>query len=67
MAVLREAKARHLGQPLAATTLRRWDVAFYTERVRKERFNVDAAQFHPCFPPEANLAQDRQAVGGAVC
>ena len=52
---LREAKAKHLGQPLDKTTLDRWDVAFYTERLRKERFTVDEESFRPYFPPEESL------------
>ncbi|HSI57686.1 MAG TPA: M3 family metallopeptidase [Ideonella sp.] len=55
LADLRDAKARHLGQPLAQTTLRRWDVAFYGERLRKERFTVDEELFRPYFPPQESL------------
>ena len=52
---LRQAKAAHLGTPLAATQLDRWDVGFYSERVRKERYAVDQEAFRPYFPPEASL------------
>lgn len=52
---LREAKARHLGQPLEAVKLDRWDVTFYTERVRKERYSVDQEAFRPYFPPQESL------------
>lgn len=55
LAGLREAKARHTGQPLEKTTLERWDVAFYTERLRKERFSVDEESFRPYFPPQESL------------
>jgi len=51
--VLREAKARHLGAPLADTRLDRWDVAFYTERVRRERYAVDQEALRRYFPSDA--------------
>lgn len=55
LAELRDAKARHLGLPLDKVTLQRWDVAFYTERLRKERFTVDEESFRPYFPPQESL------------
>lgn len=55
LAGLREAKAKHTGVPLERTTLQRWDAAFYTERLRKERFSVDEESFRPYFPPQESL------------
>jgi thimet oligopeptidase len=55
LATLREAKARHLQQDLAATRLQRWDLAFYEERVRRERFAVDQEAFRRHFPPQQSL------------
>lgn len=55
LARLREAKARHLQQPVAKTTLRRSDVAFYSERIRRARYAVDQERFRPYFPPQASL------------
>jgi thimet oligopeptidase len=52
---LRDAKARHLGVPVDKVGLQRWDVAFYTERLRKERFTVDQESFRPYFPPQESL------------
>jgi len=52
---LRLAKAAQLGTPLTATQLDRWDVAYYLERVRRERYSVDQEAFRPYFPPEASL------------
>lgn len=52
---LRDAKARHLGTPAAATRLERWDVGFYTEQLRRERYNVDQEAFRPYFPAEESL------------
>jgi len=54
-AELREAKARHLGQPLDATRLQRWDTMFYAERLARERFAVDDEAFRPYFPPQESL------------
>ena len=45
----------HLGTPLAATRIERWDVGFYTERLRRERYSVDQEAFRPYFPPEESL------------
>jgi thimet oligopeptidase len=53
---LREAKARELGRPLAEVKLDRWDVAYYTERVKRERYSVDQNAFRPYFPPQESLA-----------
>jgi thimet oligopeptidase len=55
LAALRETKAKHLDQPVDKTSLQRWDVAFYTERLRKERFSVDEESFRPYFPPQESL------------
>lgn len=54
-ALLREAKAGHLGLPLDQTTLARWDVPFYTERLRKERYSVDEESMRAYFPPQESL------------
>jgi thimet oligopeptidase len=55
LAELRQAKAQHLNQPLEQTRLERWDVAYYTERVRRERYTVDQEAFRPYFPPQESL------------
>ncbi|HEV7578189.1 MAG TPA: M3 family metallopeptidase [Caldimonas sp.] len=52
---MRDAKARHLGTPAAATRLERWDLAFYTERLRRERYSVDQEAFREYFPAEESL------------
>ena len=53
---LREAKARDLGRPVAEVRLERWDVPYYTERVKRERYSVDQEAFRPYFPPQESLA-----------
>jgi len=55
LAELREAKARHLGTPLDSTKLERWDLQFYTERMRRERYSVDQDAFRQYFPPQESL------------
>ncbi len=55
VAELRDAKARHLGQPLEVTKLQRWDTMFYAERVRRDRYAVDDDAFRPYFPPQESL------------
>ncbi len=55
LAELRRAKAQHLNQPAESTKLDRWDVPFYTERVRRERYSVDQEAFRPYFPPQESL------------
>ena len=52
---LRQAKATHLGKPLAELVLERWDQSFYTERVRRERYAVDQEAFRAYFPPQQSL------------
>jgi len=52
---LREAKARHLNQPVQSVKLQRWDLPYYTERVRRERYSVDQEAFRPYFPPQPSL------------
>lgn len=53
---LRDAKARELGLPPAEVKLERWDVGYYTERVKRERYSVDQDAFRPHFPPQQSLA-----------
>jgi thimet oligopeptidase len=53
VAELRDAKAQHLGQP--AAQMQRWDIAYYTERVKRARYSVDQNAFRPYFPPQESL------------
>ena len=56
IAELRQAKAQHLGTPPDATRIERWDVSYYTERVRRARYTVDQNAFRAYFPPQESLA-----------
>ena len=55
LALLQAAKARQLNEPSSVTVIRRWDLAYYTERVMRERFSVDQEKLRVHFPPEASL------------
>ncbi len=51
--LLRAAKARHLKK--RSVTLLRWDLGFYRERERRERFAVQQEEMRRHFPPEDSL------------
>ena len=55
LAALRAAKAHQLRTAPDATVLRRWDVAYYTARVTREKFAVNQEAFRAYFPPDASL------------
>lgn len=55
LAALRAAKAKQLKTPLADTVVRRWDVAYYNERVRATKYAVEEERFRRYFPPEASV------------
>ncbi len=48
--VLRAAKAKENGIALAQAKIERWDVTYYLERVRKERYAVDQEKLRRYFP-----------------
>jgi thimet oligopeptidase len=51
--VLREAKALHLKDPSAK--LERWDLEYYSERVKRASYNVDQNLFRQYFPPQESV------------
>ena len=55
LAELRAAKATQLKLAADVATLDRWDVNYYTERVRRARYAVDQEAFRAYFPPQASL------------
>lgn len=52
---LRAEKAKDTGKPLAETRVNRWDVAYYQERVRKERYAVDQEKLRKYFPTDKTV------------
>jgi thimet oligopeptidase len=48
-------KALHLGLSAQAAPLARWDLAYYTERARQQRYQVDQEAFRPFFPAQESL------------
>lgn len=54
--VLKEAKATLLGRQVDEVRLERWDVMFYSERVRRSRYAVDQEALRRYFPTEASVA-----------
>ena len=52
---LREAKARDMGKPAAEVKFERWDLLYYTERVKRERYSVDQEAFRAYFPPQESM------------
>ena len=52
---LRAEKARETGKALAETKVNRWDVLYYQERVRKERYAVDQEKLRKYFPTDKTV------------
>ncbi len=53
---LRAEKARETGKALADTTLGRWDVFYYQEKVRKARYAIDQEKLRKYFPTDKAVA-----------
>lgn len=49
---LRAEKAKEAGKPPSETRLERWDVAYYQEKVRRERFAIDQEKLRKYFPTD---------------
>lgn len=49
---LRRFKASREGTPLASTVFNRWDLSYYTEQLRKERFQIDQEALRTHFPTQ---------------
>ena len=50
VAELVEVKARETGKPVAETKLERWDVSYYSERLRQARYAIDQEALRKYFP-----------------
>jgi thimet oligopeptidase len=49
---LRAEKARELGTPPDAARLERWDVSYYQDKVRRERYAIDQEKLRKYFPTD---------------
>ncbi len=52
---LRSYKAKTLGTPLSETVVKRWDVVYWQEKIRKDRFNIDQNEMRRYFPTDAAI------------
>ncbi len=52
---LRAAKARELGTALEATRLNQWDTSYYSEKVRRARFDIDQEKLRAYFPSDKSV------------
>ncbi|MFN2633686.1 MAG: M3 family metallopeptidase [Thermoanaerobaculia bacterium] len=55
LADLRAIKAELTGTALEETRLHRWDLSYYTERVRERRYRVDQEELRKFFPIERTI------------
>src|SRR6266567_7652374 len=53
---LRAFKAGRLGKSVQEVTLNRWDLPYYQEQLKKERYNVDQEALRAYFPTDASIA-----------
>lgn len=53
---LRHAKAEEQQQPLAQVKLERWDIAYYQERLKRQRYDIDQEALRRYFPVDATIA-----------
>jgi Zn-dependent oligopeptidase len=56
MGELRAFKAERLGRGVQDVTLNRWELPYYQEQIKKERYNVDQEALRVYFPTDASVA-----------
>jgi thimet oligopeptidase len=56
LAELTAEKAKDLGTALEATKLERWDLSYYQDKVKRERFSVDQEALRKYFPTDKAIA-----------
>jgi thimet oligopeptidase len=56
IAELTELKAKEIGKPLAETKLNKWDSAFYSEKIKQNRYKIDQEALRKYFPTDASVA-----------
>ena len=52
---LRGEKAKELSRPAAEVKIERWDVSYYQEKVKRERFSVDQEKLRKYFPTDKSI------------
>ena len=52
---LRRLKAETTGQPLEQTRINRWDVSFYSEKLRERKFQIDQEALRKYFPARQSV------------
>ena len=55
-AELRALKAERLGKPIAEVKINNWDSAYYRDKLRKSRYNIDREALREYFPSDASIA-----------
>jgi len=55
LAELAEVKARLTGTPVERANINRWDMPFYRERLREERFAIDQEEMRKYFPTKPSI------------
>ncbi|MEP7085516.1 MAG: M3 family metallopeptidase, partial [Betaproteobacteria bacterium] len=53
---LRAMKAQLTGKPVAEVRINNWDSAYYRDKLRKARFNIDREALREYFPTDASIA-----------
>ena len=53
---LRALKAQRSARPLAEVRINNWDSAYYRDKLRKARFNIDREALREYFPTDASIA-----------
>jgi thimet oligopeptidase len=55
LAQLAELKAKRNGTPAGATHIERWEMGYYRERLREQRFSIDQEELRKYFPTAATI------------
>ncbi len=55
LACLRAAKSERTGTRMEETSLHRWDLPYYAERLRESRFRIDQEELRKYFPTERTI------------
>ena len=56
IAELTELKAKDTNKPLAETKINKWDLSFYQEKIKQNRYKIDQEALRKYFPTDASVA-----------